>query len=86
MDWRHIATIARLSLSEDELERISKDAEEIFKLLERVSRFVGDEEIEQMEDEYMQPREDQVSRGEEVLFTFPRVRDRFVVVPKNLGD
>ncbi len=80
-----MAEIARLALTEDELQRFSKEAEEIFKLLERVKNYVKDWEKEAEIDETASVRPDKTEEHDyPILKTFGRIKERYLVVPRNL--
>ncbi len=84
---RHIAYIARIQLSEEEVREFKHQFDEIFELLERVKELqLTEEEAVVVTENRSEFRDDSVqsSPPDDILRNAPRVKDRYFVVPKNL--
>ncbi len=79
----HVLQIARLRLTEEEIEEFLKQFEEIFSLMERVKTIEFSESDEEVVENPL--REDRAEKpGEDVTSVFPVKKDRYLEVPKNL--
>ena len=84
---RHVARIARIDLSEEEIRRFREEFERIFELLERVKELPLAEDAPVVATENRSEfRKDEAKSfpADEILRNVPRRKERYVVVPKNL--
>jgi len=84
---RHIAYIARIQLSEEEVREFKHQFDEIFELLERVKELqLTEEEAVVVTENRSEFRDDSGESfpPDDILRNAPRVKDRYFVVPKNL--
>jgi aspartyl/glutamyl-tRNA(Asn/Gln) amidotransferase C subunit len=79
----HILKIARLKLSEEEIEEFLPQFQEILDLVERVKQVSFPDSYEEFEPNPL--RKDEVQPfGKDLTSIFPRKKDRYLEVPKNL--
>ena len=84
---RHIAGLARIAMSDEELARLEPELNNILNWIEQLSEVdtEGVEPLATVIDQKMRLREDEVTEGdqrEEILANAPRAEHGFFAVPK----